>query len=266
MYWALREQQIEAARQDALVRLKMSEISDLTQNHSELRDLAAGHADKVKELEARRDDKEKELINVQNAYEKRNAEKKQLEHEMKLLLEKLKHSERERNKLKSTETMLVAQAEREKEILRERKAHTDQLLETMRAEAKLLERDVYEARQQSKATESQVLQEIKDGVQLVKEREAKSMELKELIETRRAEDHALTRDRQDVLVALEKLQKRLDVMVGRDTPQVVEEANILRARTSEHMELSSSAALAEARVAELARIVEEMEVPDEPTF
>ena len=266
MYWALREQQIEAARQDALVRLKMSEISDLTQNHSELRDLAAEHADKVKELEARRDDKEKELINVQNAYEKRNAEKKQLEHEMKLLLEKLKHSERERNKLKSTETMLVAQAEREKEILRERKAHADQLLETMRAEAKLLERDVYEARQQSKATESQVLQEIKDGVQLVKERKAKSMELKELLETRRAEDHALTRDRQDVLVALEKLQKRLDVMVGRDTPQVVEEANILRARTSEHMELSSSAALAEARVAELARIVEEMEVPDEPTF
>ena len=134
--------------------------------------------------------------------------KKQLEHEMKLLLEKLKHSERERNKLKSTETMLVAQAEREKEILRERRI-ADQLLETMRAEAKLLERDVYEARQQSKATESQVLQEIKkDGVQLVKERKAKSMELKELLETRRAEDHALTRDRQDVLVALEKLQKK----------------------------------------------------------
>ena len=92
------------------------------------------------------------------------------------------------------------------------------------------------------------------------------MELKELLEKRREESQSLSRDRHDVHVALEKLQKKLDAVVGRDTPQVVEEANILRARTSEHMELSSNAALAEARVAELSRIVEEMEVPDIPSY
>tara|TARA_A100001035_G_scaffold248369_1_gene218437 strand:+ start:399 stop:1199 length:801 start_codon:yes stop_codon:yes gene_type:complete len=266
MFWALREQQVEAARQDALVRLKTSEISDLTKNHAELRDLAAEHVVKLREMEAQRDDKEKELLDVQNAYEKRNAEKKHMEHEMKLLLDKLKHSETERRKLKSSEAMLLAQHEREKEILAERKAHADQLLSTMKAEAKQLQHDVHEARRQNKATESHVLQEIKNGVRLVNERTAKTVELKELLEKRREESQSLARDRHDVHVALEKLQKKLDAVVGRDTPQVVEEANILRARTSEHMELSSNAALAEARVAELSRIVEEMEVPDIPSY
>lgn len=266
VYLSLREQQVEAARQDTLVRLKMSEISDLTQNHSELRDLAADHAVKLKEMEAQRDDKEKELIDVRNAYEKRNAEKKHLEHEMKILLEKLKHSEQERRRLESTEATLVAQSEREKEILAERKAHADQLLATMRGEAKQLQQDVLEARRQSEATESRVLREIKDGVQLVKERKAKTEELKELLDKRRSEDSILTRDRHDVHHELEKVQKRLDAIVGLDTPQVVEEASILRARTSEHMELSSNVALAEARVAELSLIIEEMEVPHVPTY
>lgn len=259
IYYALQEQKIEVARNMALAELKKGEIQDLKKNHAELQGLAEEAEGKLAEMEAQRDDKEKEMLDYLAAYEARSEEKRQLEIEMQTLLKELKRSEVERKKLQVTESILIQQSEREKAVLIEKKANAELMIDMMRAEAKQLEHDARVAKEQSDHTAERSENVINRSKKKLHDGVEKQKKLQEILEEKRIESQELLRDRDTINAELDKVQKKLQDVVGRDPPHLIEEQNILRSRNSELLEVQSNANLAEARVSELSKIVDEME-------
>ncbi len=260
IFYALQEQKIEVARNMALAELKKGEIQDLKKNHAELRGLAEEAEGKLVEMEEQRDEKEKQMLDYLAAYEARSEEKRQLEIEMEILLKELKRSEVERKKLEVTESILIQQSEREKAVLNEKRANAEMMIDMMRAEAKQLEQDAHVAKEQSDHAAARSEQAIKHSQKKLRDGMEKQSKLQEIIEEKRIECQDLLRDRDTVHAELDLVQKKLQDVVGRDPPQLIEEQNILRARSSELLEVKSNANLAEARVSELTKIIDEMEM------
>jgi hypothetical protein len=259
IFWALKEQKIETARNMALADIKRSEIEDLKKNHVELQDMVTVQEGKLRDMEAQRDDKEKEMLDYMSACEARNEEKRQLEIEVEALMKELKHSEVERKKLRATEAMLLAQGQREKAMLEEKKANAEQILGMLKAESKQLQHDAIIAKKQSDHVSKKAEKSLAHNQKVLQERVVRQRELQELLEQRRDESQELLRERDTLQDELEAVAKKLRAVVGRDPAHLVEEQNTLRAKNSELLEVVSSANLAEARVSELKRIVEEME-------
>ena len=179
---------------------------------------------------------------------------------MAALLKELKRSESERKKLQVVESMLIEQSEREKAILAEKKANAEFMIDMMRKEASQLEQDAAVAKEQSDNSARRAEAAIERSKKELNDGKEKQIRLHEILEEKRIESEGLIKERDALNAELDKVQKKLNEVVGCDPPHLIEDQNILRARNSELLEIQSNANLAEARVLELTKIIDEMEV------
>jgi len=255
LYWRSREQRQDASHVAALTQLKTREHEEVTNELAAMRALASDQTRAVSELQAQLDAREAALRDAEDALEARRKDKTALEAALAESRAQLEAATEERQRARAVEEVLAADRARDAKALEARKREADGILSRLMAESAALRSEAEAAREQAEEAERGAARGVEQEEALLGEALEAVAAMEDLVRQREGAASQLSLEQQHLQSELERVQRRLDEFVQDGAAIVSAEESAMRQRASELRVLRTDAGTAEARVAELRRIV-----------
>jgi len=255
LYWRVREQREDAGRLQALTQLKVDENEALARELSAIKLAVAEQTQHVNALQTQLDARETALRDAQEALDARRRDKLALEAALAQSRAQVEAAGEERKRMRAVEEALASERVRDAEMLEARKREADGILSRLVAESAALRSEAEAAHAQAEEAERGAARGVEREEGLLGEALQTVAAMETLVRQREATASQLSLEQQHLDVELERVQRRLDDFMQDGAALASEGEGSLRQKASHLRLLRTDAGLAEARVAELRRIV-----------
>lgn len=255
LFWREKEALLESNRSRALMELKQQELADVEKERARLQAAIKDVEESIRGLETAITKKDVELSDTLAEVERAKILKKEAEEQLALNMETLQKTSEELERLRPVEALLAAAEKREEDSRIARQQEAEQMLQKLLAESASLKEEVKEAQRQRILSERMAQSDVEREKQNLADVLNTAEQVEALLRQRRTVAEEMERENISIEDELSKVQKRIEDVEKTATDLVNEGESEIRLRTSRVRVMQANAGLAEARVAELRRLV-----------